>query len=88
MGSRKLSYREYEGISFPAGSYYSLRLQIGEAAGQNWFCVLFPPLCLSASTAHEALQATTLTENAIHVFLETNKPKYVFRFKLLEWFGW
>ena len=51
-------------------------------------CVLFPPLCLSASTAHEALKATTLTENAIDVFLETNKPRYVFRFKLLEWFGW
>ncbi len=87
-GRESYPTREYEGISFPAGSYYSLRLQIGEAAGQNWFCVLFPPLCLSASTAHEALQATTLTENAIHVFLETNKPKYVFRFKLLEWFGW
>ena len=50
--------------------------------------MLFPPLCLSASTAHEALKATTLTENAIDVFLETNKPRYVFRFKLLEWFGW
>lgn len=36
----------------------------------------------------EALKATTLTENAIDVFLETNKPRYVFRFKLLEWFGW
>ena len=82
------STREYDGFTLPAGRYDAVRVEIGAHAGKNWFCVLFPPLCLSASTAHEALKATTLTENAIDVFLETNKPRYVFRFKLLEWFGW
>lgn len=43
--------RTYESCCFPAGKYLSLRVCIGEAAGKNWWCVLFPPLCLSAATA-------------------------------------
>ena len=37
--------RNYEAMSFPSGEYVSLRVLIGEAEGQNWWCVLFPPLC-------------------------------------------
>ena len=42
--------RNYEAMSFPSGEYVSLRVLIGEAEGQNWWCVLFPPLCLSAAS--------------------------------------
>jgi len=35
----------------PAGVYDALRIQIGSAAGKNWWCVMFPPLCLSAANA-------------------------------------
>lgn len=39
--------RTYENITLPAGEYHSLRVLIGAAEGHNWWCVLFPPLCLS-----------------------------------------
>ncbi|MGM9624176.1 MAG: stage II sporulation protein R [Eubacteriales bacterium] len=39
--------RNYETVTLPAGTYRSLRVQIGDAAGRNWWCILFPPLCLS-----------------------------------------
>ena len=38
--------RTYDGIVFPAGQYEALRVELGSAQGKNWWCVLFPPLCL------------------------------------------
>ena len=59
--------RNYESMSFPSGQYISLRVLIGEAKGQNWWCVLFPPLCLSAATEsavnEEAFIAVGLTSD-------------------------
>jgi stage II sporulation protein R len=43
----KYPTREYNGITLPAGEYTSLRVLIGEAEGQNWWCVLFPQLCVN-----------------------------------------
>lgn len=41
--------RHYETFSLPSGVYYSLRIRIGEAQGKNWWCVVFPTLCLGAT---------------------------------------
>lgn len=41
--------REYEDFTLPAGRYDAVRIEIGEHAGHNWFCVLFPPLCVPAA---------------------------------------
>ena len=41
--------REYDGFALPAGEYLALRVVIGAGAGQNWWCVVFPPLCAAAS---------------------------------------
>ena len=41
--------REYEGFTLPSGTYTSLRIVIGSGSGQNWWCVMFPPLCLDAA---------------------------------------
>ena len=38
--------KEYDGKVYPAGDYLALRIVLGEGKGQNWWCVLFPPLCL------------------------------------------
>lgn len=38
--------KEYSGKVYPAGDYLALRIVLGEGEGQNWWCVLFPPLCL------------------------------------------
>ena len=43
--------RAYEGFTLPAGRYDSLRVVLGEGEGHNWWCVVFPPLCLSAAEA-------------------------------------
>ncbi len=49
--------RTYEGYTLPAGTYTSLRICIGRAEGQNWWCVLFPPLCLSLAEKDGAVSA-------------------------------
>jgi stage II sporulation protein R len=44
--------KTYGDLTFPAGNYQALRIDIGEAKGQNWWCVVFPPLCfIDESTA-------------------------------------
>jgi len=47
--------RTYENsVTLPAGDYYALRVIIGDGAGRNWWCVMFPPLCLPACTDNSA----------------------------------
>ena len=48
LAVEEFSPRVYDTFSLPAGIYDTLRITIGEGAGQNWWCVVFPPLCLSA----------------------------------------
>lgn len=43
--------KEFENTSYPAGNYEALRITLGNGVGVNWWCVLFPPLCLTAATA-------------------------------------
>lgn len=50
LGKERYDRREYETFSLPAGVYTSLRVQIGEAEGHNWWCVMYPPLCLGLAT--------------------------------------
>lgn len=80
--------RNYEAMSFPSGEYVSLRVLIGEAKGQNWWCVLFPPLCLSAatekSTNEEAFIAVGLNSNQYKIITEADDVKYQLKFKILE----
>lgn len=46
--------RSYEGVRIPAGTYDALCVRLGDAAGQNWWCVMYPPLCLLAPDLTEA----------------------------------
>ena len=48
--------RTYGGYTFPAGTYRSLRVMIGRAQGRNWWCVLFPPLCLALAAEPETAE--------------------------------
>ncbi|MBE6581421.1 MAG: stage II sporulation protein R [Ruminococcaceae bacterium] len=88
LGQEEYPTREYEQLAFPAGKYLSLRVMIGEAEGANWWCVLFPPLCLSAATtkaqAEEAFLAAGLTEEQYRIITDSNGGKYRLRFKILE----
>ena len=88
LGEEDYPTRRYERLAFPAGEYLSLRVMIGEAAGANWWCVLFPPLCLSAATtkgeAEEAFLAAGLTEEQYRIITDSGNGKYRLRFKILE----
>jgi stage II sporulation protein R len=76
--------RTYDHITLPAGEYYSLRILLGEGTGENWWCVLFPPLCIGASAAEEEMKSVGIEGDAFKTF--TSKSiKYKFKFKLLEW---
>ena len=95
LGEEDYPTRTYESCAFPAGTYVSLRVCIGDAEGQNWWCCLFPPLCLSAATAktdnEDAFIQVGLTKDQYGIITETGKTKYKVRFKILEviqdWFG-
>ena len=76
--------KEYDGFSLPAGEYLALRVVIGEGAGQNWWCVAFPPLCTAAATDMEKTAiATGLGEEDISLMTEENQG-YVLKFRSLE----
>ena len=80
--------RNYEAMSFPSGEYVSLRVLIGEAEGQNWWCVLFPPLCLSSASEkaenEDAFISVGLNSDQYKIITETEDTTYYLRFKLLE----
>ena len=70
--------REYEGFRLPAGEYLSLRIVIGAGQGQNWWCVLYPPLCTAAS-----LEGASLGLSDSEYALITSRRLSI-RFKTLE----
>jgi stage II sporulation protein R len=86
--------RHYESFCFPSGEYLSLRVMIGKAQGQNFWCVLFPPLCMSAATvgkeqAEEEFISVGLSKDQYAIITETENTKYKLRFKFLETLqGW
>jgi len=85
LGREDYPTRSYETVCLPSGEYLSLRILIGEAEGKNWWCVLFPPMCLSAaSQSSEAFAQVGLTGDQYSIITQTDTPKYKIRFKLLE----
>ncbi len=84
--------RDYDSVCFPAGKYLSLRIIIGSGEGENWWCCLFPRLCLASATvsssyAEDACIEVGLTPDQYKIITETDKPVYQVRFKLLELLG-
>ena len=77
--------RTYGELDFPAGVYSSLRIVIGEGEGQNWWCVLFPPICLDAAAEEmpQAPQKPDALEEA-EWRLVSRDGRYEVRFRLLE----
>lgn len=87
LGEEEYPTRSYESICFPSGTYMSLRVMIGDAEGKNWWCVLFPNLCLKAATKKEAEDAfiqAGLTPEQYKIITESDGTKYTVRFKVLE----
>ena len=86
LGKEQYPRKTYASLCFPSGEYLSLQVRIGEAVGQNWWCVLFPPLCLDAATSsnEDAFISVGFTPDQYKIITETDNPKYEARFKLLE----
>lgn len=79
LAEESYSSREYEGVSLPAGRYKALKIVLGEGQGQNWWCVVYPQLCLDGSAQ------TELEKQELQIV--THSEDRVFRFKLLELWG-
>ena len=78
--------REYETFTLPAGQYLSMRITIGAGEGQNWWCVVFPPLCMAATTEDFTSSAEAAGLTAEEVSLLTQESEgYAVRFKVIEW---
>lgn len=74
--------RDYETFRLPAGEYTALRVVIGDGAGQNWWCVVFPPLCVTAACdAKEVMKL--LTDEEVKL-ITSDEPEYVIKFKSVE----
>lgn len=89
LGVERYPEKRYESLCFPSGSYLSLRVCIGEAAGQNWWCVLFPPICTAVATAsgtraEDSFVAAGFTPEQYRIITETDEVTYRLRFKILE----
>ena len=75
--------RKYDSTTFPAGRYDALRVLIGEGAGKNWWCVIFPQMCLG-SAKNSATTDTLLSGSEKDII--SGGEKYEVRFKVVEWF--
>lgn len=74
--------KEYTDFSLPAGRYTALRIFIGEGKGRNWWCVVFPPLCMGA-VSEVAQEAGNFSREQIKLITGENEG-YVVRFRLME----
>lgn len=77
------STRHYEAVTLPAGSYEAVRVLIGEGAGKNWWCVMFPPMCLPAAQESEELE-NVLEPSQMDIV--GGGERYEIKFKIVEWF--
>lgn len=75
--------REYEDFTLPAGYYSSLRIIIGEGKGQNWWCVMYPPLCMEMASESAPRDDGVIDYSKEEIRLITS-GKYQVKFKILE----
>ncbi len=81
LGKTDFPTRTYDNVTLPAGQYNAVRVIIGSGEGKNWWCVMFPPLCLPA-----AKKQTDLSDvlNPDELALTQSDPKYEVRFWIVE----
>ena len=84
LGDTWFETRDYDGFSLPAGNYEALRVQIGEAKGKNWWCVMFPSVCIPAATKDKKDFSKALSDSQSDIV--TRPQRYKARFKIVEIF--
>jgi stage II sporulation protein R len=84
MTNMYFSTRQYGGVTLPAGAYDALRVTIGSGRGHNWWCVLFPALCLPAAEAPSELD-DVLNQSEMRIVQEQGSTNgYEVKFKSVE----
>ncbi len=93
IGNFSFPTKQYGDISFPAGFYDALKVQIGEAKGQNWWCVMFPPLCfvdVTSGVVPEESKANleeNLGQEEYDIISNDEDSEIIdFKFKIVEFF--
>lgn len=88
LGEEAYPTRQYDTFSLPAGVYDSLRITIGDGEGQNWWCVVFPGLCLPTASDEVADTAVSAGFSEDLGNTLTTQDGYQVRFFLLDCIGW
>jgi len=91
LASSNFPTKHYENFSFPAGNYEALKITIGEGKGNNWWCVMFPPLCFTNSSSGEFDKDSeeklkeSLSDKEYDLVNNYEKPDIKIKFRILEW---
>lgn len=93
IGNFEFPTKTYGDISLPAGFYDALKVEIGEAKGKNWWCVMFPPLCFidisSGNLSEDSKEylKENMSEEDYSLISDSSNNEIQFKFKLLEFFA-
>lgn len=92
IGNFEFPTKSYGDISFPAGYYDALKVKIGNSSGQNWWCVMFPPLCFVNTTtglvpteSKENLEEN-LSDEGYKIVSDSDNSNIAFKLKIIEFF--
>ncbi len=84
--------RSYSNVTLPAGKYKALCINLGSGKGKNWWCVMFPPLCLNSSTLSMPKESENYLKSSLHsdsyntiTSNDTDSLNFVFRFKIFDY---
>lgn len=92
IGNFEFPTKYYGDISLPAGFYDALKIEIGEAKGQNWWCVMFPPLCFVDVTSgvvpdeSKQIMQDNLSDEEYSLISDNESSDIKFKFSLIEFF--
>ena len=92
LGNFEFPTKTYADISLPSGFYDALEVKIGDSAGKNWWCVLYPSLCFidkdssKLSDNSKELLQKNLSDEEYELISSTNSSSLKFKFKLIEFF--
>lgn len=80
IGDSYFETREYDDFTLPAGTYKSLIIRLGDAKGKNWWCVVFPGVCIPAASKSELTDSVTEESAAV----AEDSQRYIMQFKAVE----
>ena len=92
IGNFEFPTKYYGDISLPAGYYDALRIEIGKAEGQNWWCVMFPPLCFVDVTSgvvpdeSKQIMQDNLGDEEYKLISDNESSDIKFKFSIVEFF--